>query len=102
MEQNKFQQLIDEGAATLVTVSATWCGPCKMFAPIWQEVSQKLKDKINFVKIDADECENICAQLGVSGVPTTVIFRLGQEVARRSGSFANEQAFTQWIEGVIA
>ncbi|MCL2846693.1 MAG: thioredoxin family protein [Firmicutes bacterium] len=81
----------------VMNFSATWCGPCKLFAPIWNDVAAQLGDKFEFEKIDIDECEPLCEQHGIASVPTTILFHGGTEVKRRSGSFPNANAFIEWL-----
>lgn len=68
----------------IVDFSATWCGPCKMYAPIFERASTENTGAI-FLKIDTDRNPQLSDELGIRGVPTTVLFRQGKEAKRESG-----------------
>ena len=68
----------------LVDVYATWCGPCKMLAPIVNKVSEDVSD-LTVVKIDIDENEDIAAKYGVEAIPTLLVFNNGELVNKNVG-----------------
>lgn len=73
------------GAKTLVDLWASWCGPCKMFMPIFEAASE-LHPDINFGKVNVDEEREIAAQFGVRSIPTLLAFKNGELVAAKSGA----------------
>lgn len=79
-----FDVQIGKATPTLVDFWATWCGPCKMLAPVLQEVASVETD-VEFAKIDVDEEEDIARKYGVMSIPTLVIFKNGKEIARSVG-----------------
>ena len=86
-----FQEIINQDKPVLVDFFATWCGPCKMQAPILNEVKQKLGDQVSIIKIDVDQNQQVAATYQVRSVPTLIIFRKGEIKWRQSGVFpANE------------
>jgi len=92
-----FREQIKSAESPVVAVfSAEWCGPCKMFAPIFEQVKSTYKDA-EFIKLNVDDCEDICLDLDVRSVPTIIRFKAGREVARKIGAFANATAFETWI-----
>jgi|TARA_B100000424_G_scaffold261557_1_gene246653 thioredoxin 1 len=68
--------------------SATWCGPCKVFKPVMQEIASQ-GSNVEF--IDVDEQSDVAAEFGVRSVPTTVVMENGQEVDRFVGAIPKEQ-----------
>lgn len=82
---SKFNELINSDTPVLVDFYATWCGPCKMMAPILEEVANQVQGKAKIIKIDVDKNEQAAAVYQVRGVPTLILFKKGQQVWRQSG-----------------
>lgn len=84
----------------LVDFWAEWCGPCKMIGPALEELSDELKGRIKFVKVNVDENPNSPAQMGVRGIPALFVFKDGKVVSNKAGA-APKAALQSWIEGAI-
>ena len=78
----EFDTIIKEGKV-LVDFFANWCGPCKMLAPVLEEVSEQVDSKI--VKVDVDELQELARRYGIFSIPTLLLFENGQLVRKQSG-----------------
>lgn len=91
ISSEEFNNLVEntEGIA-VVDFFATWCGPCKMLAPVFQEVGNEFEQKADFYKVDIDESLDIARKFSVSTVPTVIIFRNGEPIERLVGFMPKE------------
>jgi thioredoxin 1 len=80
----------------LVDFWAPWCGPCRMLAPVIEEIAGQLAGQANFVKLNTDENPNVAGEYGISGIPTLILFKGGQPVDRIVG-FVPKSAITSMI-----
>jgi len=85
----------------LVDYWAEWCGPCKMIAPILDEVATGYKDKLQVAKMNVDENREIPAKFGIRGIPTLMIFKDGQLAATKVGAMSKSQ-LTAFIDQQLA
>ena len=75
----------------LVDYWAEWCGPCKMIAPILEEVSRDYAGKLQVVKVNVDENQSVPAKYGIRGIPTLMLFRNGAVVDTKVGALSKSQ-----------
>ena len=75
----------------LVDYWAEWCGPCKMIAPILDEVSATYQDKLQVAKMNVDENRDIPAKFGIRGIPTLMLFKNGELAATKVGAMSKAQ-----------
>ena len=99
------QKEFDTLAATpnkliLVDFFATWCGPCKMLAPVLEEVSESYPE-VTFVKVDVDNDEALARRYNISVIPTLVLLRNG-EVLKTSVGYMDPDALRAWIDGALS
>lgn len=86
-----FQELIQAEKPVLVDFFATWCGPCKMMAPVLQQLKTTVGDAVTIVKIDVDKQPQVAQQFGIQGVPTLMVFQKGAVKWRQSGVVSAQQ-----------
>src|SRR6056297_641332 len=84
LKANELKEFIQNGNVA-IDFWATWCGPCKMLGPIFEEISNELEN-INFAKADMDEVGEEAMTFGVKGVPTIILFKNGEEITRIVGA----------------
>lgn len=90
-------QVLNNSVPVLVDFYADWCGPCKMAEPILEELSENYKDKVRIVKLNVDEENALAGKYGVMSIPTTILFKNGNEVGRQVG-FGGKQIFEELIK----
>jgi len=91
MAKSKFGELIKSETPTFVDFSAEWCGPCKMMAPILEDLKSKLGDQVTIIKIDVDKNPLLATAYQVQSVPTMMLFKNGNALWRQSGVMTSEQ-----------
>lgn len=74
----------------VVDFFADWCGPCRMVAPIIEELAQEFGSRVRFVKVNVDENPDLADKYGVSGIPTVILFKGKEEVSRLTGAAPKE------------
>lgn len=88
---SEFPDLISQSKPTLVDFYATWCGPCKMQAPILEQVKNAVGDKANVIKIDVDKNPELARQYRVQSIPTLIAFHNGEPAWRGMGLHQADQ-----------
>lgn len=85
MTTEEFENILNSKEICVCDFSASWCGPCRMMAPILEDVSDKYKRKYYFYQIDIDSAEKLAEKFSVEVVPTIIIFKNGKEIGRTTG-----------------
>lgn len=100
LTKNNFKDVIAKDEYVVVDFWASWCGPCKMLAPIFEKVAEKFGGKAIFAKVDVDEESDIAAEYNIFSIPTIIMFKGGNEIARRSG-YMSENELENFINSNI-
>ena len=79
------REVLKSETPVLVDFTATWCGPCKVLAPVVDEIAEETVGKVKVVKLDVDVAPGAAKRYGIRGVPTVVAFRGGEQVGRQVG-----------------
>ncbi len=103
LDATSFDTTISESGdmPVLVDFYADWCGPCKMAAPIIEEMAEEYEGKAVIAKVDVDANNELAGKFGVMSIPTVIVFKNGKEVKRQSG-FAGKQGFVALLEAAMA
>lgn len=86
-DQN-FDSLIQGEKLLMVDFWATWCGPCRMIAPIVEELAEEMADQLSVAKCNVDECEDVPANYKIMSIPTLLFFKGGQLVGKNVGAIS--------------
>ena len=81
----------------IVDFWAPWCGPCKMMAPFFEQAAAELEPHVRLAKVNTDENRSLAMRYQINSIPTTAVFKGGQEVARQPGAM-NLPQLLQWIK----
>ncbi|MFY8125930.1 MAG: thioredoxin TrxA [Hydrogenophaga sp.] len=93
--------VLDATAPVLVDFWAEWCGPCKMIAPILDEIAGTYQGKIQVAKVNVDDNRDVPAKFGIRGIPTLIMFKDGQIAATKVGALTKAQ-LTAFIDQQLA
>lgn len=93
----EFQDEAMKAAVSVVDFNATWCGPCRMLAPVLEDISEQYADKVSFFSVDVDESPALAMQYRVNSVPCLVLLKDGEFVDQSIG-FRPAPQLTAWID----
>ena len=100
-ETNFETEALQASVPVVVDFYAPWCGPCKMLAPILEQLAPQFEGRVKFVKLNVDEASELAGRYGIAGVPTLALFRGGQKIDTLVG-LASPRALKSWLEAAAA
>lgn len=95
---SNFHHIIQLGKPVLIDFFATWCGPCKMAAPVLKEVKDSMGERITILKIDVDKNQRLASEYQVRAVPTMILFQNGKQLWRQSGVLTKDEIMKNILE----
>ncbi len=90
-DKNFEVEVLKSDLPVLVDFWAQWCGPCRMIAPIIDEVASDLDGKLKVVKVNVDECQEMAGRFNIMSIPTLLIFKKGEAIEQMVGAMSKDQ-----------
>ncbi|MBR1672742.1 MAG: thioredoxin fold domain-containing protein [Fretibacterium sp.] len=98
--ENNDTSALEAAAVALLDISATWCQPCKILAPVVEQLSEEFAGKVAFFNADAEENPEVSRRFKVMGIPYLILFKAGEPVGRKVGVQPAEE-LKSWIESAL-
>ena len=101
IKDNEFEsEVINSKLPVLIDFWAEWCGPCRMLAPILDQLSEEMEGKVKIVKMNIDENPETPSKFGVRGIPTMLLFKEGKQIATKVG-VQPKNVLQEWINSSL-
>lgn len=102
LQEHNFDRHVTRVSMPLVVdFWAPWCGPCLAMAPQFERVAQRLEPQLRFAKLNSDSAPQISARFGIRSIPTLILFRGGEEIARQSGAM-DASTLQGWLQQALS
>lgn len=97
----QFEKFIKVGDIPIVVdFWASWCGPCKMMAPVFEQTAKQLEPRLRFVKVNTEVEQALAARFSIRSIPTLIVIKDGKEVARQAGAM-DASSLSNWLKSFI-
>jgi thioredoxin 1 len=90
-DENFEQEVLKSDTPVLVDFWAEWCAPCRMIAPIVDDLANEYQGRVKIAKVDVDKCANVSTQYAVTSIPTLILFKSGQPVEKIVGAVSKNK-----------
>ena len=91
LTNESFNEAIGSEMPVIVDFWAGWCMPCKIFAPVFEQLSNEFDGKAEFCKVNTDNCQQLAVKYNIELIPTIIVFKQGKELERAQGILQKEQ-----------
>lgn len=100
LKEEDFQKkVVDSSLPVVIDFMADWCQPCRQLAPVLDEVSTQLTERVQFFKLNIDENPNIPNMLGIRSIPTLILYKNGKIISTQQGAMS-KQKMLDWLQDV--
>ena len=96
----EYQDLVNQGGVTVIDFWAPWCGPCRMLAPVIEELAEDFDGKAKICKVNTDEVQDLAVEFGIRSIPTLLFFKNGELVEQMVGA-QSKQALTDKLNSLL-
>ena len=100
LDQENFESTVGSSTPVLVDFWAAWCGPCRMVAPVLEELADEMSEKVTVAKLNIDDHQELASRFKVQSIPTFILFKDGQPVDRMMGAMP-KSAFEKFIDSNV-
>lgn len=100
LNETNFDEIVNNDGPVIVDFWAEWCMPCRMMAPVFEDLSREFNGRLRFAKLNTDEYPEIASRYSISGIPCLIVMKSGEEMERIVG-FAPKEAMKEKISRIL-